>query len=69
MKIQIYVALIAFLILHAAHSAQNAIPGPQAFARLVRLNIMHRLCILNIKDPPKIPPNDERQIELQLTSA
>jgi len=68
-KIQVYVALIAFLILRAAHSAQNAISGPQAFARLVRLNIMHRRCILNIKDPPKTPPNDERQIELQLTSA
>ena len=68
-KIQIYVALIAFLILHTAHNAQNAIPRPQAFARLVRLNIMHRRCILTIKDPPKIPPNDERQIELQLTPA
>ena len=68
-KIQIYVALIAFLILHAAHSAQNAITRPQAFARLVRLNIMHRRRILNIKDPPKTPPNDDRQIELQLTSA
>ena len=30
-KIQIYVALIAFLILHTAHNAQNAIPRPQAF--------------------------------------
>ena len=68
-KIQIYVALIAFLILRTAHSAQKAIPRPQAFARLVRLNIMHRRCILNIKDTPKIPPNDERQIELQLTPA
>ena len=68
-KIQTYVALIAFLILHTAHNAQYAIPRPQDFARLVRLNIMHRRCILNIKDPPKTPPNDERQIELQLTPA
>ena len=37
-KIQIYVALIAFLILRAAHNAQKTIPRPQAFARLVRLN-------------------------------
>ena len=65
-KIQVYVALIAFLILRAAHGAQTAIPRPQAFARLVRLNIMHRRSILNIKDPPKTPPNDARQISLQL---
>ena len=68
-KIQIYVALIAFLVLRAAHGAQTAIPRPQAFARLVRLNIMHRRSILNLKDPPKTPPNDARQIALQLATA
>ena len=65
-KIQIYVALIAFLILRAAHGAQTAIPRPQAFARLVRLNIMHRRSIRNIKDPPKTPPPDQRQMNLKL---
>ena len=66
-KIQIYVALIAFLILRAAHNAQKTIPRPQAFARLVRLNIMHRRSLLNIKDTPQIPPPDTRQINMQLT--
>ncbi len=66
-KIQIYVALIAFLILRTAHNAQKSIPRPQAFARLVRLNIMHRRSLLNIKDPPQAPPNDTRQINLQLS--
>ena len=61
-KIQIYVALIAFLILRTAHNAQKTIPRPQAFARLVRLNIMHRRSLLNIKDRPQIPPPDTRQI-------
>ena len=65
-KIQIYVALIAFLILCAAHGAQTAIPRPQAFARLVRLNIMHRRSLRNIKDPPQIPPPDQRQMNLKL---
>ena len=65
-KIQIYVALIAFLVLRAAHAAQDAIPRPQAFARLVRLNIMHSHSIRNIKDPPKPPPNDARQMNLKL---
>lgn len=66
-KIQLFVALIAFLILRTAHNAQKSIPRPQAFARLVRLNIMHRRSILNIKDPPKIPLPDTRQINLKLT--
>ena len=65
-KIQIYVAPIAFLILRAAHGAQTAIPRPQAFARLVRLNIMHRRSLRNIKDPPQIPPPDQRQMNLKL---
>ena len=65
-KIQIYVALIAFLILRAAHGAQTAIPRPQAFARLVRLNIMHRRSLRNIKDPPQTPPSDQRQMNLKL---
>ena len=65
-KIQIYVALIAFLILCAAHGAQTAIPRPQAFARLVRLNIMHRRSLRNIKDPPQTPPPDQRQMNLKL---
>ena len=65
-KIQIYVALIAFLILRTAHNAQKTIPKPQAFARLMRLNIMHRRSLLNIKDTPQIPPPDTRQINLQL---
>ena len=65
-KIQIYVALIAFLILRTAHNAQKTIPRPQAFARLVRLNIMHRRSIRNIKDPPKTPPPDQRQMNLKL---
>ena len=68
-KTQVYVALIAFLILRAAHDAQNEIPRPQAFARLVRLNIMHRRSIRNIKTPPKTPPNDARQITLHLNTA
>ena len=65
-KIQIYVAMIAFLILRAAHGAQTAIPRPQAFARLVRLNIMHRRSLRNIKDTPKTPPPDQRQMNLKL---
>ncbi len=41
-RIQIAVALIAFLLLRLAQADQKAISGPLAFARLVRVNIMHR---------------------------
>ncbi len=41
-RIQIAVALIAFLLLRLAQAAQNAVPRPLAFARLVRANLMHR---------------------------
>lgn len=41
-RIQIAVALIAFLLLRAAHSAQTAITSLTTFARLVRANVFHR---------------------------
>jgi hypothetical protein len=65
-KIQIYVALIAFLILRAAHNAQKTISRPQAFARLVRLNIMHRRPMQGLKTPPPDTPRDPRQINMEL---
>ena len=42
MRIQIAVALIAFLLLRLAQAAQHAVESPLAFARLVRTNLMHR---------------------------
>jgi hypothetical protein len=41
-RTQIFVALIAYLVLRAAHAAQDAVQTPLTFARLVRLNIMQR---------------------------
>jgi hypothetical protein len=41
-RIQIAVALIAFLLLRLAQAAQKAVQSPLAFARLVRANLMHR---------------------------
>jgi hypothetical protein len=41
-RIQIAVALIAFLILRMAQAAQSAVRSPLEFARLVRANLMHR---------------------------
>jgi hypothetical protein len=41
-RIQIAVALIAFLILRLARAAQKIVRSPLEFARLVRANLMHR---------------------------
>jgi predicted transposase YbfD/YdcC len=59
-RIQIAVALIAFLLLRLAQTAQKRVKSPLAFARLVRANLMHRRRIDHlIGDDPKswIDPN------------
>lgn len=60
-KTQIYIALIAFLLLRAAYAVQKTIPRPQAFARLVRLNIMDRRPIDDLLSPRKTIPIDPCQ--------
>jgi hypothetical protein len=64
-RTQIYVCLIAYLLLRAAQACQTAIPQPLAFARLVRLNLMHKRPITALKDPPQ-PPSDPRQLSFDL---
>ncbi|MYZ50125.1 IS4 family transposase [Propylenella binzhouense] len=58
-RIQVAVALIAFLILRLAQAAQTAVESPLAFARLVRVNLMHKRRIdrLTGHDPPAEPSN------------
>jgi hypothetical protein len=50
-RIQIAVALIAFVLLRLAQATQKAIPSPLAFARLIRANLMHRRRIDRLLDP------------------
>lgn len=64
-RIQIAVALIAFLLLRLAQAAQNAVKSPIVFARLVRSNLMHRRSIQNLIEPPPIP-QDQHQMRLAL---
>ena len=64
-RIQIAIALIAFLLLRMAQAAQKAVQSPLAFARLVRANLMHRRRIDRlIGDDPK-PRIDPNQMVLQ----
>jgi IS4 transposase len=55
-RIQITVALIAFLLLRLAHDANKIVKSPLAFTRLIRTNLMHRRAIgelLQAKPPPE----------------
>ena len=51
-RIQIVVALIAFLLLRLAHDANKIVASPLAFARLVRTNLMERRAIAELLRPP-----------------
>jgi Transposase DDE domain/Domain of unknown function (DUF4372) len=50
-RIQIAVALIAFLMLRMAQKTQTAIQSPLAFARLVNANLMHRRSLTQLQTP------------------
>ena len=65
-RIQIAIALIAFLLLRMAHALQNAVQSLLTFTRLVATNLMQRRSIQHLLDPP--PPYfiDRRQLNLQL---
>lgn len=64
-RIQIAVALIAFLLLRLAQAAQTAIQSPIVFSRLIRINLMHHRSFDNLLEPPLIL-QDPRQISLSL---
>jgi hypothetical protein len=58
-RIQIAVALIAFLLLRLAHDANRIVQSPLAFARLIQANLMHRRPIAELlqrSPPPKPEP-------------
>ena len=65
-RIQIAVALIAFLILRLAQACQERIQGTLDFARLVRMNLMHRRPIDCLLTPGQPPPRDANQLSLTL---
>jgi hypothetical protein len=65
-RIQIAVALIAFLLLRLAQAAQKAILSSTIFSRLIRANLMHRRSIDNLLEPPSPKLQDQRQMGLSL---
>ncbi len=52
-RIQIAVALIAFLLLRLAQRMQKAVTSPLQFARLVRTNLMHLRSFNALLQPPR----------------
>jgi|SRR5689334_5173528 Transposase DDE domain/Domain of unknown function (DUF4372) len=65
-RIQIAVALIAFLILRMAQAAQKIVFSPLEFARLVRANLMHRRPLAGLLEPPKPITVNPNQLSLGL---
>jgi hypothetical protein len=64
-RIQIAIALIAYLLLRIAQADQNTVQSPLAFARLVRANLMHRRRTDRLLSPPPDDPKHRNQMELQ----
>jgi hypothetical protein len=64
-RIQIAVALIAFLLLRLAQQALKTVPSPLTFARLVRVNLMHRRPLDRLIDPGLVPEPEGRQMAIQ----
>ena len=65
-RIQIAVALIAYLILRLAKEDAENIKSPLTFARLVRANIMHLRDLDSLLEPPPNRSLDPRQLTLNL---
>jgi len=65
-RIQIAIALIAFLILRMAQAAQKAVQSPLEFARLVRVNLMHRRLLDRLLEPLQPVPVNPNQLTLGL---
>jgi IS4 transposase len=60
-RIQIVVALIAFVLLRLAHDATKIVKSPLAFARLIRTNLMHRRAIAHLLQASPPPDPQPRQ--------
>lgn len=64
-RIQIAIALIAFLLLRLAQTTQTAVTSPLNFARLVRHNLMQRKRLDRLTEPEPTPIGNPNQMALQ----
>jgi hypothetical protein len=63
-RIQIAVALIAFILLRLAHQATEIVGSLLAFCRLIRINLMHRRPLDRLLHPAPSVPDDMRQLRI-----
>jgi hypothetical protein len=68
-RIQIVVALIAFVLLRLAHDATIIVQSPLAFARLIRANLMHRRPIAELLQRPPPPDSASPQTSFDFGAA
>ena len=68
-RIQIAVALIAFLLLRALQQVSKDAYGFLELVRLVRANLMHRKDAARLRNPPPPPPLDSHQLQLSFLSS
>ncbi len=66
-RIQIAVALIAFLLLRLVQHALKITQSPLTYARLVRANLMHRRSLDRLLAPDLAPEPDTSQMAIQWT--
>ncbi len=64
-RIQIAVALIAFLLLRLAQKTVSNTLGPLAFARIVRVNLMHRRRLDKLDNRESRPNHQHSQLRLE----
>lgn len=65
-RIQIAIALIAFLVLRLAQACQQTVKSPLAFARLVRANLLHKRSLDRLLEPLRPPAINPDQLALAL---
>jgi hypothetical protein len=68
-RIQVAVALIAYLLIKLARDSAKITDSPLVFARLVRANLMHRRSLDQMLKPPPDLAADPRQLQLNLVAA
>ncbi len=66
-RIQIFVALIAYLLIRMAHAAHKTVTKPIEFIRLLRINLMHKRPLDRLNKPTQPPPISPNQMSLELS--
>jgi hypothetical protein len=67
-RIQITVALIAFLLLRLAHDANRIVKSPLAFTRLIKTNLLQRRAIGELLKPPPAPEPEQPRFDFGPTT-